>query len=380
MTKNERVNQYFEFHNIETKEVEIIEMNPNDEKQIMDDVAESYNEFKASELSIPIQPKREDQEPTRNFAWYKTRTGISAMIWYGEIPPSNEGEPVEIIWGKKLEHEDVNNDLYDLMNKYKLNEVNKPKPPSSSNNRVMLIDYTGAGHPNKQRAIDLLIFAKSTRLEMNPRLMADIISRDYDEKLKEVEAIANTIPSSWEFIDYTWLITGVTRAFTHQLVRTRHASFAQQTMRVLNVSAGPGWDYAMGPSIANPLQKNIYRDAMDHDAKCYKALIQSGAAIEDARGVLPTNILTNILMKCNLRTLVELVRKRSGPRVQGEYREVKDKLLETVKEVHPWIILFTDRTFDKAAMELDEIIKNTYAEQEHKNKMHKLVDQMRGQS
>ena len=47
--------------------------------------------------------------------------------------------------------------------------------------------------------------------------------------------MANTIPSSWEFVDYTFLVTGVSRAYTHQQVRTRAASYAQQTMRVLNM-------------------------------------------------------------------------------------------------------------------------------------------------
>lgn len=177
--------------------------------------------------------------------------------------------------------------------------------------------------------------------------------------MQELEYMANTIPSSWEFVDYTFMIEEVTRAYTHQQVRTRTASFAQQTMRVLDVSEGNGWNYLTGPSIAgNEIFSTMYDGCMGHIASLYKFLIEHGAAIEDARGVLPTNILTNIVMKINMRNFVELIYKRSSPRVQGEYRDVLEAMKEAVLEVHPWISLFIDRTFDRAAAELDEKISN----------------------
>jgi thymidylate synthase ThyX len=208
--------------------------------------------------------------------------------------------------------------------------------------KVSLIDYTGMGsHPD--HAIDVLIFTKSTRLEMKPGLMDEIRDWPWKKKAAELEYMANTIPSSWEFCHYTFLIEGVTRAFTHQLVRTRTASFAQQTMRVLNVG---GWDYKKGPTI----QDSSYDDCMVDIAEAYDRIIESGAKVEDARGILPTNILTNIVMGINLRTLAEMVRKRSSPRVQGEYRAAKD---------------------------LDEEIKCMPIPEESIMHMMKLVDQMR---
>lgn len=180
-----------------------------------------------------------------------------------------------------------------------------------------------------------------------------------EEKIRELEYMANTIPSSWEFVDYTFMIEGVTRAFTHQLVRTRNASFAQQTMRVLDVSTGPGWDYLTGPTITeNKEATTIYKTGMNVIDNCYKCLIENGAKIEDARGILPTNILTNIVMKINMRNFVELVHKRSSPRVQGEYRDVLEAMKEAVTEVHPWISMFIDRTFDRAATDLDQAIND----------------------
>jgi flavin-dependent thymidylate synthase len=243
--------------------------------------------------------------------------------------------------------------------------------------KCSLIEYTGS--PDPERAIDLLIFTKNTRLQMVPGFLSEISNWPMRNKLDELEYMANTIPSSWEFVNYTFLIEGVTRAFTHQLVRTRTASFAQQTMRVLDVSSGPGWEYATGPTIAgNEKRESLYKNEMEMVDSAYKLLIKDGAAIEDARGILPTNILTNIVMGCNMRTFVELVRKRSSPRTQGEYRNVLEAMKKSVHEVHPWIDLFIARTADAAMHDLDAEI-NGIEDSAKRTRMLKLVDLCRGQ-
>lgn len=246
--------------------------------------------------------------------------------------------------------------------------------------KVTLIDYTGIGNPNSDHAINVLIFTKSTRLNMSPGLMNDIAAWPIEKKLKELEYMANTIPSSWEFVDYTFMIEGVTRAFTHQFVRSRQFSFAQQTMRVLDVSTGPGWSFHRGPTIENDDERLYHYDnAMLGIDKAYKEQIAAGAAIEDARGLLPTNILTNIVGKCNMRTFVELVRKRSSPRTQSEYRDVLEAMKAEVRRVHPWIDLFIDRNIDKAIADLQDMISQC-AIGEVATKMTKLLDQIRAKS
>ncbi|MEE8263232.1 MAG: FAD-dependent thymidylate synthase [Gammaproteobacteria bacterium] len=250
--------------------------------------------------------------------------------------------------------------------------------------KIELVDYTGCGAEEpSDHAACLLIFAKNTRLEMKAGSLAEIKSWSSRKKLEELERIANTTPESWEHIKYSFLVTGVTRAFSHQFVRSRTFSFSPQTMRVLNVK---GWEYATGPTIeANDQLKQQYDFAMRCVAETYDSLIAEGAwpgcgrpkaAIEDARGILPTNILMNIMATGDLRTVVELVRKRSSPRAQGEYREVLDGMKECMIGVHPWVELFIDRTFDRAAQELDTEI-GTLPDADQRARMIKLVDQLR---
>jgi flavin-dependent thymidylate synthase len=248
--------------------------------------------------------------------------------------------------------------------------------------KVELLDYTGKGQPDPARyAATMLLFTKNTRLSMTPDLFDSIYDWTEEKRTAELTYMSNTIPSSWEFVSYTFLITGVTRSFTHQLVRTRTASYAQQTMRVLDVSQGPGWDYLAGPSIeADDDRKHIYGAAMRSIDQAYKTLILHGAAVEDARGVLPTNIKTNIVMTANLRTIVEMTRKRRGSRTQGEYRDFLTLMGTAVRSVHPWIDLFVERDFDKAADDLEKEIKILGLGYDKTMTLIKLLDQMRVQS
>jgi flavin-dependent thymidylate synthase len=245
---------------------------------------------------------------------------------------------------------------------------------------VKLIDYTGAGAADPARhAANVLVFTKQTRLEMNAGLFEEIEGWDWERIESELTYMANTIPSSWEFVEYKFLITGVTRGFTHQFVRTRTASYAQQTMRVLNVN---GWGYGTGPTVeAHADRKAEYDACMDSIADVYGKLISMGAKIEDARGVLPTNIHTNLVAKFDLRTMSDTARKRASSRTQGEYRDVMEAMKAEVMRVHPWTKLFFERTFDKAAAELEDrltiLCKQIGAGDIVRTNLIKLIDQMR---
>jgi thymidylate synthase (FAD) len=245
---------------------------------------------------------------------------------------------------------------------------------------VKLIDYTGLGSPDPARhAANVLVFTKQTRLNMDAGLMQDIEAWPWDKVQTELEYMANTIPSSWEMISYTFLINGVTRAFTHQFVRTRTGSYAQQTMRVLDVS---GWDYLTGPTLQErSYASDCYHETMGQIGAAYDYMVAKGVKIEDARGILPTNILTNIVAKFDLRTFADTQRKRASSRTQGEYRDVMTAMRAEVLRVHPWAEMFLNRTFDKAAAELEGMINAEFGDHgfdaPKKIKLIKLIDQMR---
>jgi flavin-dependent thymidylate synthase len=193
---------------------------------------------------------------------------------------------------------------------------------------VTLINYT----PD---ALETLIFTKNTRLRMSATGLDEIREWPEEKKAKELEYMKNTIQSSWEFVDYVFLISDVTRAFTHQLVRHRvGTSFAQQAQRAVDMT---GFTYETGDSIEDNPNANVeYQDTMHVINQSYQTLIELGAKPQDARGVLPTNIHTNIVFKANLRTLHDMSLKRLCVKAQGEFQDVFREIVERVAEVHPW--------------------------------------------
>jgi flavin-dependent thymidylate synthase len=244
--------------------------------------------------------------------------------------------------------------------------------------KATLLSWTGQHHPDSFWAADLMIYTKNTRVKMSPDGLSAIHQWSEARKIEELEYMANTIPSSWEFVDYTFQLEGVTRALTHQLVRTRTASYAQQTMQILDVR---GFEYETGPSIEkDPKLLAGYNECMEGINECYSWLIENGAKIEDARGVLPTNILTNIVMKANLRTYVDLFHSRLSPRNYGSIVKLCRMMREEIINVHPWAEVFLLKTLDSATSELDQLINRILDGDLSKEEiihMHKLVDQCR---
>jgi len=194
--------------------------------------------------------------------------------------------------------------------------------------KVYLVQST----PN---AKELLVFSKRTRHMTGIAGWDEIEAMPNKDLDEELEYVFGTIGSSWEFVDYTFLITDVTRAFTHQLVRHRvGVAFAQQAQRV---GTQEDFGYMVPPEIElNKEQFEMYVRTMEDINRGYKKLVDLGARPQDARGVLPTNIHTNILMKVNLRALSDMLAVRLCVRAQGEFQNVAREMRKLVLDVHPW--------------------------------------------
>lgn len=255
--------------------------------------------------------------------------------------------------------------------------------------KVNLIDYTGKGM-DPWYAADLMIFTKNTRVKMSPDGFREITQWPQSRKEEELRYMANTIRASWEFVEYQFMIEDVTRALTHQLVRHRHASFAQQTQQILNVKGFtvemPDFAAKYGDVPGDPTMHSdrsaemeaIWTSTVKTIAQAYDRLQEIGATVEEARGLLPTNIHTNIVCKMNLRTLVDFFHSRISPRNLGEISRMALAMRERVLDVHPWAHIFLNQTLDRVAADLDdELIDLRKREPEKATKMLKLIDQIR---
>ena len=184
-------------------------------------------------------------------------------------------------------------------------------------------------------AKQLLVFSKRTRHMKDVSAWDKVLEMSEEELDGELGYVFSTIGSSWEFVSYTFLLCDVTRAFTHQLVRHRvGVAFAQQAQRVA-VMEKFGYE-ATGSVLHDSDRKLVYDHTMTYIQQGYDALIKMGANPQDARGILPTNVHTNILFKINLRALSDVCAVRLCIRAQGEFQKAVRGMQRLVLEEHPW--------------------------------------------
>jgi len=134
-----------------------------------------------------------------------------------------------------------------------------------------------------------------------------------------------------EHVSFTFSIEG-SRAFSHQMVRHRIASYSQKSQRYVSEDS---FDYEVPPSVAqNEEAREVFSSIMEEIHAAYGKL----AAIvpkEDARYVLPNACTTNIICTFNGRSLLNLFRLRCCRRAQWEIREIAKMMLEEVRKVAP---------------------------------------------
>ena len=123
---------------------------------------------------------------------------------------------------------------------------------------------------------------------------------------------------------FTFKISGISRAASHQLVRHRIASYSQRSQRYC---IEDNIDY-VAPVQENDLYMWAYKQATEH----YNELLEKGVSAEDARLVLPNGCPTTIFVTMNLRALSHFMNERLCQRAQGEIRQMANKMKKEIME------------------------------------------------
>lgn len=148
----------------------------------------------------------------------------------------------------------------------------------------------------------------------------------------------------------------VDRGVSHELVRHRTASFAQESTRYCNYSAGRFGsnvefiDLKGGIEWSNVI-KNVpesrivdildeWTRAMEDAEKHYMAMIDLGATAQIARSVLPNSTKTTVIITANWREWRHIFSLRCAPDAHPQMREVMCPLLLEMKSKIP--VLFDD--------------------------------------
>ena len=146
-------------------------------------------------------------------------------------------------------------------------------------------------------------------------------------------------PSCYEHAVFTFSISGISRATSHQLVRHRMASYSQQSQRYVkpkDLDKEMLFDYVTPePIFARLHLLDQYEWAMKVINKVYAQLLKEGVPEEDARYLLPNACTTNITVTMNARELQHFCGLRRCSRAQWEIRELANKMALAAEEACP---------------------------------------------
>lgn len=184
----------------------------------------------------------------------------------------------------------------------------------------------------------------------------DYISEDGESAKKLIKMLLNKGHEA--MIEHSTLSVKFTvdRGVSHELVRHREASFAQESTRyvnyskerfgsqinVIDITGGIANDESMKKLDADNIELifmewyNAISDAERH----YMNMINFGASPQIARSVLPTSTKTEITITANYREWRHVLKLRSASDAHPQMREVMTPLLEELKILIP--IIFDD--------------------------------------
>ena len=132
------------------------------------------------------------------------------------------------------------------------------------------------------------------------------------------------------FAHATFKVKGISRACSHQFVRSKHLDFLQRSQRYCNE-----WEV----DFINPDGYDLFDHHYQYCLSTYRTLLEMGYKKEDARFVLPEATCTELIVTGNLQAWIDFIRLRSGKEVQWEIRQVALKIKELLHEQCPNIYI-----------------------------------------
>ena len=165
------------------------------------------------------------------------------------------------------------------------------------------------------------------------KLVKKLIERGHEAMIEHAPAIS---------VKYT-----CDRGVSHELVRHRLCSWAQESSRYCNYSKDK---FGNEITVIEPLffNKNegsydIWKHSCETAEKAYFELLDIGAKPEEARSVLPNSLKTEIVMTANIREWRHFFKLRTDKAAHPQIRELARPLLKEFQARIP--LLFDDITY-----------------------------------
>lgn len=166
-------------------------------------------------------------------------------------------------------------------------------------------------------------------------------NRDWEEMMK------GGLQTALETQVIVFAVRGVSRTCTHQLVRSRRASFHQQSQRASYMGDNP--ELRMPESIwRNDRARTAFLKAAWEAHKAYRIICEEDVSYQDARFVLPEGTTGFIMLEYPVREFLNVYAYRACSMFQWEIVEVMRQCREVLVATHsflePYIKISCERT------------------------------------
>ena len=153
------------------------------------------------------------------------------------------------------------------------------------------------------------------------------------------------------------------RAMSHEIVRHRLASFAQESQRYVNYGKEDEVTFIIPDGMKYKSDEwELWKTNMENAEKTYLSLIKCGVTPQEARSVLPNSTKTEIVMTANLREWRWFFKLRAADvtgQASPQMHELARPLLTELKTLVP--IIFDDITYP--GEELEKAVKEDVKEE-----------------
>jgi thymidylate synthase (FAD) len=187
------------------------------------------------------------------------------------------------------------------------------------------------------------VLSKATRATIGIDLTQhDVDNRDWEEMLR------GGLQTALETQVVVFEVSGVSRACTHQLVRSRRAAFHQQSMRASFYGVQP--EFRIPESVWNLPDdvRLLWTKALEMTHKAYEAACEHDNSYQDARYILPEGTTNYIMLEYPLREFINVYAYRGCSMFQWEIvtvmRIARDLLVDNYPFLQPYLLISCEKT------------------------------------
>ncbi len=233
-------------------------------------------------------------------------------------------------------------------NRHSMNDGHHMSPHDNATVQIgddeIVVQLVQGLHPDFQR-----VLSKAQRATIGIDLaMHDEETRDWEEMLQ------GGLQTALESQVVVFEVSGVSRACTHQIVRTRKAAFHQQSMRASFYGNAPETRVPESIHLLPDEVKILWTEAIEACHKAYVAACDADVSYQDARYILPEGTTNYIMMEYPLREFINVYAYRGCSMFQWEIVSVMRMAREIIVRRYPFLEPYIKISCEKTKGALDD--------------------------